>query len=1056
MGAKQARCPACGTAPRAGARFCDGCGATLPPQAPGAEYKQVTILFVDVTHSMDIAAAVGPERLREIMAGLFDRSTAVVERYGGTVRSFIGDGVMALFGAPLALEDHALRACMAALDIQGEALSLAGEIADRDGIDFKVRVGLNSGEVVAGDIGAGAAGYTVVGEQVGLAQRMESAAPPGGVMVSASTGRLVEHAATLGDTEWVRIKGAAEPMAARRLLGIADRHGVRPGELQLVGRAAEITEIVRHLEATASGRGAVVSLVGPPGIGKSRITREAAAIAAARGHRVAWTYCQSHTSEIPFRAATALLRSVFGIAGESDEKARAAIRFTLPGADPADLRLLDDLLGIGAGDVPPPEMDPDARKRRLTALLDSALLSRDEPAVYVIEDAHWIDSVSESMLSHFLEAAPRTPTLVLVTHRPEYGGTLTSGAATTVRLTPLDDDTSAALTEVLLGAHRSLAGIAPRIVERAAGNPFFIEEMVRDLAERGVLNGTRGEYTCAGATDVTVPATVQATIGARIDRLGPAAKRTLYAAAVVGSPFAPDLLRSVVDESDSTSLTALVEAELVAQVTEQPVQFAFRHPLMHAVAYESQLKSGRTALHRRIAAAIEGSDVDAAMTHAALIATHREAAGDLRDAFDWHMRAGTWSTHRDIAAARMSWRRAAAVADRLPSSDTDRTDLRIAPRTLLCATTWRVGGEIDDAGWTELRELTARAGDKRSLTIAMSGLVQLLNFHGRFREASELATELTHLLEAIGDSELTVGLTLVLSMAKWNFGEMVEAMRLAQRAIDLAAGDPTMGNLIMGSPLAYAIAMRASTRCCLGLPGWRTDFTEALSLADAVDRFSYCAVTMLKYITVMNWALLPDDDALADTAAALDIARQFGDDFLLTNAEFAHGALLVRREDTDRAAGFAYLANARRMALEHRYTIVAALCEQLDLASEDIRLGELDAAVDAGRAALHRIETLGDGINRGWATTVLVEALLARGDAGDLDEAQRAVDHLAAIETERVFAFHELPELRLRALLARARGESGEYRRYRERYRDRAAETGFQGHQAIADAMGAD
>ncbi len=228
MGEQRSRCHACGTEPRGGARFCDGCGAALSaPQL--AEYKQVTVLFADVTHSMDIAAAVGPERLREIMSGLFDRSTAVVQRYGGTVDKFIGDGIMALFGAPAALEDHALRACMAGLGIQAEARSLADDIKQRDGIDFKVRVGLNSGEVIAGEIGSSPTGYTVIGEQVGLAQRMESAAKPGGVMLSATTARLVEHAAELGATEWVRIKGSDSPVPARALLAVAKPTVRAPG-----------------------------------------------------------------------------------------------------------------------------------------------------------------------------------------------------------------------------------------------------------------------------------------------------------------------------------------------------------------------------------------------------------------------------------------------------------------------------------------------------------------------------------------------------------------------------------------------------------------------------------------------------------------------------------------------------------------------------------------------------------------------------------------------------------------------------------------------------------
>src|ERR1700685_2817423 len=213
-------CRTCGTEPREGARFCDGCGAPVTEHDTRAEYKQVTVLFADVVHSMDIAATVGTERLREIMTELADRCAAVVQRYGGTVDKFTGDGVMAVFGAPMALEDHAVRACLAALGIQDENTRLAAEVKDRDEIDLQLRVGLNSGQVIAGEIGSGPFGYTAVGEQVGMAQRMESAAPPGGVMLSAPTARLVEGTATLGESELVQIKGADAPVPARRLLGM--------------------------------------------------------------------------------------------------------------------------------------------------------------------------------------------------------------------------------------------------------------------------------------------------------------------------------------------------------------------------------------------------------------------------------------------------------------------------------------------------------------------------------------------------------------------------------------------------------------------------------------------------------------------------------------------------------------------------------------------------------------------------------------------------------------------------------------------------------------------
>src|SRR6201995_3903061 len=255
-------CRTCGTEPREGARFCDGCGAPVTELDSRAEYKQVTVLFADVVHSMDIAAAVGPERLREIMTQLVNHASTVVQRYGGTVGKFTGDGIMAVFGAPVALEDHAFRACLAALGIQKEAQRLAVDVQERDGVGLQLRVGLNSGEVIAGEIGSRALGYTAVGEQVGMAQRMEAVAPPGGVMLSASTARLVEGAATLGDPELVQIKGADAPVPARRLLGMAEgQRGFRPAESNLVGRRWEMSAVEALLQRAMEGHGSVVTVV---------------------------------------------------------------------------------------------------------------------------------------------------------------------------------------------------------------------------------------------------------------------------------------------------------------------------------------------------------------------------------------------------------------------------------------------------------------------------------------------------------------------------------------------------------------------------------------------------------------------------------------------------------------------------------------------------------------------------------------------------------------------------------------------------------------------------
>src|SRR5271156_4733412 len=384
-------CGSCGIELPANSKFCNECGAPVTAHDTHAEFKQVTVLFADVVHSMDIAAAVGAERLREIMAELADRCAVVVQRYGSTVAQWTGDGIMAVFGAPITLEDHAVRACLAALGLQEEATRLAVDVGERDGIDLRLRVGLNSGEVIAGEIGSGPFGYAAVGEQVGMAQRMESVAPPGGVMLSASTARLVEGAASLGELELVRIKGAEAPVPARRLLGMGDGHrGVGRAESTLVGRRWEMAAVESLLDRAIGGDGAVVGVVGSPGIGKSRLVSEVVAMAGRRhGVEVFTTFCESHTSQVPFHAVARLLRAATGVGDLDAAAARTQVRARVPDADPEDVLLLEDLLGIADPEVALAKVDPDARRRRLTALVNAASLARQASAVYVVEDVHW-------------------------------------------------------------------------------------------------------------------------------------------------------------------------------------------------------------------------------------------------------------------------------------------------------------------------------------------------------------------------------------------------------------------------------------------------------------------------------------------------------------------------------------------------------------------------------------------------------------------------------------------------------------------------------------------
>jgi adenylate cyclase len=1020
-----------------------------------AEYKQVTVLFADVVRSMDIAASLGPERLREVMTELVDQSATVVQRYGGTVDKFTGDGIMALFGAPVALEDHAFRACFAALDIQEVAQRLAVEVERSDGIDLRLRVGLNSGQVIAGEVGATHLGYTAVGEQVGMAQRMESVAPPGGVMLSESTARLVEDRVVLGERETVHIKGVDTGVPARRLLAADVEHRRKTRhESRLVGRQSEKGAVAGLLDQAGRGDGSIITVTGQPGVGKTRLVRESVAAARGRGFEVFVTYCESHTRDIPFHLISRLLRKVFGIAGLTLEEARGWVRSEIPSAGAEDLVLLDDLLGIRGTDTPLPDISPDARRRRLVDLINTVSLARPDPAIYVIEDAQWIDSVSESMLAEFAAAVPRMRATLLIVYRPEYSGTLSRiPGAHHFTLAPLSDSHIAELIKGLLGEDHSVLALSKVVADRAAGIPFCAEEIVRDLAERGELEGGPGAYVCVREVrDIHVPASVQAIISARIDRLTATAKRTLHAAAVIGAQFDTELLECLLD---STDLAPLTEAELVEQVAATPhATYAFCHPLIQAVAYESQLKAGRSELHRRVAAVMQRTHGGFTGQEAAIVATQYAAAGDLRDAFDWHMQAATWYGARDIRAARESWQLALRVADQLPGDDPDRLAMRIGPRALLCGSAFQVGGTPADTGFDELRELTAAAGDKKSLAVGMAGHLTTLTFNAHYRKAAAMASEFATLVESIGDPAMTVGLFYAAAQAKWEAGEATESLQLAQRVIGVADGDPTMGDFVIGSPLAWAITLKGAAGMFLGRRGWRHDLEAGIALAQSFDATTRLLAQLYKYAAATeNSALLPNAQDVAQAAESLEIAQRSGDNTAVAYALMNQATALIHNDSEGASAGLEFLAKAREMFVDEQLTVTLRRMSNIEVARERARSGDLGGAIDLATTVLAEQFDTGEMIFRGPATTVLVEALLSRGSTADIKDAERAVERLAAVPTEPGFVLHELPLLRLRALLARAHGDEPGYRQFVERFRAKAQEADFEGYLAQAEAM---
>src|SRR6516165_351914 len=698
-------CRSCGTANPLGTKYCDGCGQALAAGAASAadprsytpehlaekiragraelegERKQVTVLFADVIRSMELAEQSDPEEWRRIMDRFFSILSEGIHRFEGTVDKFTGDGIMALFGAPIAHEDHARRACYAALHLQRELAAYVAELRRAHGLSFSVRMGLNSGEVVVGSIGEDLGmEYTAIGHTVGLAQRVEQLAAADKVYLSEHTASLVEGYLALNDLGEFQVKGASGPLHVYELSGIGSARGHLDvsrarGFSRFVGRDEELGMLESALEQAVAGQGQVIGIVGQPGVGKSRLCHEFVERRRVSGMPIYHLAGQAHAMSVPLLPVLQFLRDYFEISEQdSDRTARERIAGKLLLLDRSfeeDLPLIFDFLAVPDPLRPPPRMDPEARQRQLLGLMKrlTHAQSAREPVVIVVEDLHWLDPASEVFLANRVEAVQGTRSLTVLNFRPEYRAPWMSRSYyRQIALAPLGAEAIEELLADLLGSDPSLDGLAELIRERTQGNPFFIEELVQALIEAGSLAGERGAYRLtAPVREDGVPASVQAVLAARIDRLSSRDKTVLQAAAVIGKEFPQPVLARVLDLEPTQleeALSNLVAGEFVYEQELYPeALYAFKHPLTQEVAYGSQLGERRGTVHAGVAQAIAAHYPEQLEERSALLAQHWEAAGETLEAARWHARAAAWSGTNDPTQSLSHWSRARALAD---------------------------------------------------------------------------------------------------------------------------------------------------------------------------------------------------------------------------------------------------------------------------------------------------------------------------------------------------------------------------------------------------------
>src|SRR6266536_1498872 len=831
----ESACPACGASNPTGNKFCGQCGAALV-QAPsatkftspetytpkhlaekiltskaalGGERKQVTVLFADMKGSMELLADRDPEEARKLLDPVIEHMMEAVHRYEGTVSNLMGDGIMALFGAPLAHEDHAVRACYAALRMQESVNRYADGVRRTEGVPIQIRVGLNSGEVVVGSIGNDLKmDYTAVGQTVHLASRMEQMATPGSVMMTNDALQLAEGYVQVKSLGPVNVKGLTEPVevyevtevgAARSRLQAAAARGFT----RFVGRTAEFETLCQALDRVRTGHGQLVALVGEPGVGKSRLFWEFTHSRRTVDWLILESGSVSYGKATPYLPVTDLLKAYFKITDRDDQREiREKVTGKLLTLDkaleptlPAFLTLLD----VPLDDQQWQLLDPPQRRRHMLEAIKRLLLreSQVQPLLVVFEDLHWIDSETQSFLDSLIESLPSVRMFVLVNYRPEYQhGWGNKTYYTELRVDPLPAESAEQLLHSLLGNDLGLEPVKRLLIARTEGNPFFLEESVHTLVETKALVGEPGAYRIAKPIEGTqVPATVQAVLAARIDRLPSEEKRLLQSAAVVGKdvPFA--LLQVIADQSQEElrlSLTRLQAAEVLYEISLFPdLEYTFKHALTHEVAYGSLLQERRRALHARIVEAIEKLYSDRLTEQVELLA-HHASRGEVWEKAMAHLhQAGR------KAAARSAYQEAASYFEQaletlkhLPESRKTLEhgiELRIDLGSALIAMKGFAAPEVIQT-YTQAREMCERLGDTPQLFPVLWGLSRFHNFRGGLQVARELGGQLLTLAQRAQDPPLLLEAHHTLWATLFSLGEFTLAQDHYQQG--MAIYDP--------------------------------------------------------------------------------------------------------------------------------------------------------------------------------------------------------------------------------------------------------------------------
>jgi class 3 adenylate cyclase/tetratricopeptide (TPR) repeat protein len=820
------------------------------------ERKQVTVLFADLKGSMELLADHDPEEARQLLDPVLERMMAAVHRYEGTVNQVMGDGIMALFGAPIAHEDHAVRACYAALAMQEAICRYSEEVRRTHGITVQMRVGLNSGEVVVRAIGNDLhMDYSAIGETTHLAARMEQLATPGCILLTAETLRLAEGLVQVKSLGPVPVKGLAAPVEVFELVGAGPTRTrlqalAARGLTRFVGRQAEL-EGLRQAQAQAgAGHGQMVAVIGEPGVGKTRLFYEFT-----QSHRThGWLWLES--SSVSYGRATAylpirdLLKAYFQIDDRDDmrrvrEKLTGKL-LTLDAALGQTLPAFLTLLDIPIEDAQWQTLDPPQRRQRTLDAIKRLLLreSQVQPLLLIFENLHWIDAETQALLDRLVESLPTAQLLLLVNYRPEYQhGWGSKTYYTQLRLDPLPPASADEFLQALLGDDPSLQPLKQRLIAQTEGNPFFLEESVRTLVETGVLLGEPGAYRLAQALPtIQVPATVQAVLAARIDRLPPEEKRLLQTAAVIGTevPFA--LLPAIGELSEAElrrGLGHLQGAEFLYETSLFPeLEYTFKHALTHEVAYGSLLLERRRGLHATIVSAIERLYADRLTEQVERLAQHAFRGEVWDKAVAYCRQAGTRALARSaLREAVACFEQALAALTHLPESRATQEqaiDLRFGLRNALMEL-----GEMRQMldYLREAKILAETIDDQPRLGRVSAYMCRYFREMGDHDGAVASGQHALAAAETLGDFALQVMAHHHLGVAYHTLGDHRRAMELLRSNVEALAGDLIRERFgLSGLPAVLSRAWLVRCLAELGaFPEGVAHGEEAVRIAEAVD-----------------------------------------------------------------------------------------------------------------------------------------------------------------------------------------------------------------------------